>query len=190
MIQAISTSNTGLNAGQALLDVTSNNLANLNTTGFKANQVGFQDLLYASEPAAVGRGVRVSSTDKLFAQGPLQSTGRPLDVAIEGNGFFQVTRPDGSTAYTRDGSFRVDPSGRLVTADGSLVQPAIVVPPGASSVTIGPDGTVTAVTGKTTTPVGQLTLTRFPNRPPPATAGRALWSRASWKGRTSARPAS
>src|SRR5690242_10296887 len=108
MIQAISTSNTGLNASQALLDVTGNNLANLNTTGFKANQVGFQDLFSVSPAGAggiqVGLGVRVSDTDKLFAQGPLQNTGNPLDAAIQGNGFFQVTRPDGSTAYTRDGS--------------------------------------------------------------------------------------
>src|SRR5436309_1905259 len=108
MIQAISTSNTGLNASQSLLDVTSNNLANLNTTGFKSNQVGFQDLFYA---AGAGLGVRVASTDKSFAQGSLQNTGGPLDVAIQGNGFFQVTRPDGSQAFTRDGSFRVDPSG-------------------------------------------------------------------------------
>src|SRR5689334_11004561 len=162
MIQAISTSNTGLDASQALLDVTSNNLANLNTTGFKSNQVGFQDLFYV---AGAGLGVRVSSTDKSFAAGPLQSTGNPLDVAIQGNGFFQVTRPDGSTAFTRDGAFRVDPTGRLVTADGSLLEPTIVVPPGTNSITIGADGTVTAVTGKTATQIGQLSLARFPNPP-------------------------
>src|SRR5690242_20105548 len=118
MIEAISTSNTGLNAAQALLDITSNNLANINTTGFKANGIGFQDLLYAAVPGLgglpVGRGVQVASTDKSFAQGPLQNTGQPLDVAIEGNGFFPVVRPDGSIACTRDGSFHLDATGRLV----------------------------------------------------------------------------
>jgi flagellar basal-body rod protein FlgG len=180
MIQGISASTTGLNASQTLLDVTSNNLANLNTTGFKTSQVGFQDLFYATlsgvgtaggpgasaaVPTQVGLGVRVSSTAKSFAQGPLQNTGNPLDVAIEGNGFFQVTRPDGTTAFTRDGTFRVDANGQLVTADGSLVQPAITFPPGTTSITIGADGAVTAVVNGTATPVGELTLANFPNPP-------------------------
>jgi flagellar basal-body rod protein FlgG len=184
MIEAISTSSTGLNAGQALLDVTSNNLANLNTMGFKGSQVGFQDLLYVSGAAGlqVGRGVQVSSADKSFAQGPLQNTGSPLDVAIQGNGFFQVTRPDGTTAYTRDGSFQVDPNGRLVTADGSLVQPPIVVPPDASAITVGPDGTVSAVVGSAATPVGQLTLARFPNPPGLTALGGNLYAASAASG--------
>jgi flagellar basal-body rod protein FlgG len=200
MIQAINTSSTGLNASQALLDVTSNNLANLNTTGFKANQVAFQDLFYASVtgPGAatgqvasapvgtqVGLGVRLAGTAKMFTQGPLQNTGQPLDVAIQGNGFFQVTRPDGSVAYTRDGSFRLDPSGRLVTADGSLVQPSIVVPPGATAVTIAADGTVTANVGGSSVSaqvVGQLTLVNFPNAPGLTSVGNNLYAASAASG--------
>jgi flagellar basal-body rod protein FlgG len=193
MIEAISTSNTGLNAAQTLLDVTSNNLANLNTTGFKTSSVGFQDLLSAavqgtgpSAPSGlqVGRGVAVADTNKSFAQGPLQDTGRPLDVAIQGNGFFQVTRPDGSTAYTRDGAFRVDASGRLVTADGSLLQPALVVPPGATSIHIAADGTVTALTPGATSPlvIGQLTLVRFPNPPGLVSLGSNLYAASAASG--------
>ncbi len=153
MIEAISASTTGLSAAQTLLDVTSNNLANINTTGFKTAGVGFQD------------GVAVASTDRSFAQGPLQSTGNPLDVAIQGNGFFQVVRPDGSAAFTRDGSFRLDATGRLVTADGSLVQPPITVPPGTTSITVGADGTVTAAVGGSSQVLGRLTLVQFPNAP-------------------------
>jgi flagellar basal-body rod protein FlgG len=173
MIEAISTSNTGLNAAQTLLDVTGNNLANINTTGFKAGGVGFQDLLSvaltgpgaASPGLQVGTGVAVASTDKSFAQGPLQNTGNPLDVAIQGSGFFQVARPDGSVAFTRDGSFRLDSSGRLVTADGLLLQPPIVVPPGTNSISVAADGTVTALAGNSTQVLGRLTLVRFPNAP-------------------------
>ncbi len=196
MIEAISASTTGLNASQALLDVTSNNLANIDTTSFKAGAVRFQDLLSAtvSGPAAssqgvsspgglqVGRGVAVASTSASFAQGPLQSTGQPLDVAIQGNGFFQVTRPDGSVAYTRDGSFHVDAAGQLVTADGSLVQPAIVVPPGATSVSIGADGTVTATTGRASQVLGQITLARFPNPPGLTALGNNLYAASAASG--------
>jgi flagellar basal-body rod protein FlgG len=192
MIEAISTSNTGLNAAQTLLDVTSNNLANLNTTGFKAGAVGFQDLLSvavqgpgpSSAGLQVGRGVAVASADKSFAQGPLQITGRSLDVAIQGNGFFQVSRPDGSVAYTRDGSFHLDPSGRLVTADGSLVQPAIFVPPGVASIQIAADGTVTALPPGATAPqvLGQLTLVRFPNPPGLISLGSNLYAASAASG--------
>src|SRR5262245_34148383 len=115
MIEAVSAANTGLDASQLDIDTSSNNLANLNTTSFKANLALFQDLFYSTLQAAgqpgpasiqLGRGVKLSSTDKLFTQGPLINTGQALDVAIDGNGFFQVTRPDGTTAFTRDGAFR------------------------------------------------------------------------------------
>jgi flagellar basal-body rod protein FlgG len=189
MIEAISTSNTGLSAAQTLLDVTGNNLANINTTGFKAGGVGFQDLLSvaltgpgaASPGLQVGLGVGVASTDRSFAQGPLQNTGKPLDVAIEGNGFFPVALPDGGVAFTRDGSFRLDPSGRLVTADGSLVQPGIVVPPGAASVSIASDGTVTALVGAPQV-LGRLTLVRFPNPPGLTSLGGNLYAASAASG--------
>jgi flagellar basal-body rod protein FlgG len=176
MIEAITTSNTGLDASQADLDTTSNNLANLNTISFKANRALFQDLIYVGEHTAppgvpaftqLGRGVLLSTTDKLFAQGPLQNTGRDLDVAIDGNGFFQITRPDGTTAYTRDGAFIVDSQGHLVTSDGSLVQPSFTIPTNFTAITIAPDGTVSVTTPGSTTfrVVGNLTLVRFANPP-------------------------
>jgi flagellar basal-body rod protein FlgG len=183
LLQAVYTSDTGVIASQALLDTAGNNLANLNTTSFKANKLGFQDLFYATLQAAgppknpgggpvvptqSGYGVRLSSTSKLFAQGPLESTGVPLDVAINGNGFFQLARADGSTVYTRNGAFQLDPNGRLVAADGSIVQPPITVPSGTLSVNIAADGTVTVNSQSapdTFTPIGQLTLVRFANPP-------------------------
>lgn len=171
MIEAVYTSNTGLNASQALLDASGNNLANINTTSFKANRAAFQDLLsapVAGQILKVGRGTRLSSTSKLFGEGPLQNTGLPLDVAIDGNGFFQLTLPGGAVRYTHDGSFRVDPTGRLVAADGSLVQPPIVIPPRTTAINIGPDGTVTVTTADAPTSprtVGQLTLVNFANPP-------------------------
>jgi flagellar basal-body rod protein FlgG len=182
MIEAINTSNTGLQASQSLLNVAGNNLANLNTTGFKANRVTFQDLLYAfvagtgsgnalgpTPPGGsdFGRGVKLASTDKLFGQGPLQNTGNALDVAINGSGFFQVTRPDGTAAFTRDGAFQVDALGRLVASDGSLVQPTIVIPPLTTAINIAADGTVTVLTSNSNTPitVGRLNLVQFANPP-------------------------
>lgn len=179
MIKALYTSATGMQAHQFLLDVVSNNLANVNTTGYKRVQANFQDLLYDKFVAAgmesstglemptglqVGTGVRVVSTNKVFTQGVPQNTGRSLDLSIQGAGFFQITHPDGSTVYTRDGTFQLSSNGELVTSEGLKLDPAISIPDDALSIGIGADGTVSVQdsTGATQSS-GQITLTNFPN---------------------------
>ena len=179
MMKALYTGATGMMAQTYNLDTIANNLANVNTTGFRQNLARFQDLIYQTlkAPGApigasvvpvgqqVGLGVQVGSSEKIFTQGSLQQTSNPLDVAIEGDGFFQVTLPDGTTAYTRDGGFKEDASGAVVTANGYFLQPQISIPSNALQVSIGTDGTVTAlVPGATnTTTLGQITLARFTN---------------------------
>ncbi len=179
MIKALYTSATGMQAHQFLLDVVSNNLANVNTTGFKRVQANFQDLLYDKSVAAgaesttglemptglqVGTGVRVVSTSKVFSQGVPQNTGRSLDLSIQGAGFFQITHPDGSTVYTRDGSFQLSSNGELVTSEGLKLDPAISISSDALSIGIVADGTVSIQdsTGASQSS-GQITLTNFPN---------------------------
>ena len=145
MIRSLWISKTGMDAQQSQLDVISNNLANVNTTGFKRSRAVFEDLLYQNvrEPGAqssqqttlpsgmqIGTGTRIVATERLHTQGNLQQTGNSTDVAINGNGFFQVQMPDGTLAYTRDGSFQINAQGQLVTAAGYPVQPAITVPCG------------------------------------------------------------
>lgn len=143
MMRALWTAGSGMRAQQLNIDVIAHNLANVNTTGFKKSRVEFQDLLYETLRAAgagegiggapvglqVGHGVRPVATQRLFSPGSLQETGNPLDVAIEGVGFFEVELPDGSTAYTRDGSFKLDADGYLVTSDGYYLVPEIMIPP-------------------------------------------------------------
>ncbi len=180
MTQALWIAKTGLDAQQTRMAVISNNLANTNTTGFKRDRASFEDLLYqtvrqpggaSSEQTqlpsglSTGTGVRVSSTSKEFAQGNIDQTGGALDVAINGRGFFEVLMPDGSSAYTRDGSFQINAQGELVTNSGYPVQPGIQLPEGAQSVTIGSDGTVSVqVAGQAeAVQVGQLTLSDFVN---------------------------
>ncbi|MBV8424835.1 MAG: flagellar basal-body rod protein FlgG [Candidatus Eremiobacteraeota bacterium] len=179
MMRALYTAATGMTAMQYNLDTISNNLANVDTTGFRQNQARFQDLLYQTLKAPgspigasivpvgqdVGLGVKVGSSEKIFTQGSLKQTANPLDIAIEGDGFFQVTLPDGTTAYTRDGSFKEDSTGAMVTADGYFLSPQITIPQNAIQVSIGTDGTVTALQpGATTaTTLGQITLARFTN---------------------------
>lgn len=156
---ALWTAKTGLDAQQTRMQVISNNLANTNTTGFKRDRAVFQDLLYQTvrQPGAqssqdtqlpsglsTGTGVRVVSTEKLFSQGNLSQTEDPLDLAIQGRGFFEVLTPDGTVSYTRDGSFQIDAQGQMVTATGYALQPGITIPEFATGVTIGQDGTVTA----------------------------------------------
>ena len=177
---ALWTAKTGLDAQQTRMQIISNNLANTNTTGFKRDRAVFQDLLYQTmrQPGAqssqntqipsglsVGTGVRVVSTEKLFLQGNLTQTEDPLDLAIQGRGLFEVLKPDGNLAYTRDGSFQLDSQGQLVNASGYVLQPAISIPQNALSVTIGVDGTVSALVPGSTTPqqLGILTLTDFVN---------------------------
>jgi flagellar basal-body rod protein FlgG len=161
------------------MDTISNNLANVDTQGFKSNEARFQDLVYQTlqEPGApvgasivpvgqqVGLGVKVSDSEKVFTQGSLVQTSNNLDVAIEGDGFFQITMPDGTTSYTRDGNFQEDANGSIVTAEGYFVQPQITIPQNAISVSIGSDGTVTAQVPGSAQPqtLGQLQLARFVN---------------------------
>ena len=150
---------TGLDAQQRRMSVISNNLANVNTTGFKRDRANFEDLLYQNvrQPGAqtgadtltptglmMGTGTRILATEKIHAQGNMINTENALDIAIDGPGFMQITQADGTIAYTRDGSFKILPTGQVVTGHGDFLEPAIVIPPNAASVSIGRDGTVTA----------------------------------------------
>ena len=180
MNQALWVAKTGLDAQQTRMSEVSNNLANTNTTGFKRDRANFEDLLYQQirQPGGatsaqtqlpsglqLGTGVRVVSTSKDFQQGNPQQTGRALDVMVNGRGFFEVLLPDGSPAYTRDGSFQINAQGELVTNSGYPVQPGIQVPEGAQSLTIGNDGTVSVtMAGQAQAlEIGSLTLTDFVN---------------------------
>lgn len=180
MIRSLWIAKTGLEAQQTNMDVISNNLANVSTTGFKRQRAVFEDLLYQTirQPGAqsseqttipsglqLGTGVRPVATERLHSQGSLSQTNKPLDMAIEGGGFFQVQLPDGTMAYTRAGSFQLDPNGQIVTASGYPIQPAMSLPPNVKTLTVGSDGTVSvAVNGQTgQQQIGQLTLATFVN---------------------------
>lgn len=178
MLRAFSTAATGMDAQQTMVDSIANNLANINTNGFKRSNVNFQDLLYlkireagrevasgitAPSGLEIGSGVRMASTNKVFTVGELQSTGNDYDMAIEGDGFFQVTLPSGELRYTRDGSFQRDSSGQLVNASGYVLSPGITIPQDATTVDISPDGTVNAATVGGNQVVGTLELYRFQN---------------------------
>lgn len=180
MNQALWVAKTGLDAQQTRMSVVSNNLANTNTTGFKRDRASFEDLLYQQvrQPGGatsaqtqlpsglqLGTGVRVVSTSKDFEQGNPQQTGRALDVMVNGRGFFEVQMPDGTSAYTRDGSFQINSQGELVTNSGYPVQPGIQIPEGAQSLTIGTDGTVSVQVAGTAAAleIGSLTLSDFIN---------------------------
>jgi flagellar basal-body rod protein FlgG len=165
---------------QTNIDVIANNLANANTAGFKKSRANFEDLIYQTfkHPGTlttqgneiptgiqIGHGSKTTSVQKLFTEGNLKHTGNDLDLAIEGRGFFKVTLPDGTDAYTRDGSFKVNSSGELVTSDGYKLSPSIVIPTDTTNITISEDGTVSVLqAGQTTmTQVGSITLTTFVN---------------------------
>jgi flagellar basal-body rod protein FlgG len=180
MIRSLWIAKTGMEAQQTSMDVISNNLANVSTTGFKRARAVFEDLLYQTirQPGAqsseqtqlpsglqLGTGVKPVATERIFTQGNLQQTGNAKDVAIQGNGFFQVLMPDGTTTYTRDGSFQLDANGQLVTASGYAVQPAITIPADATSMTIARDGTVSVTQpgSSTAVTVGTLQLATFVN---------------------------
>lgn len=179
MLRAFSTAATGMAAQQTMVDVIANNLANVNTTGFKRNHVDFKDLFYTHLSAAgreeaagyvapsgleIGNGVRVDSTPKVHLQGGFLNTGRELDVAIQGTGFLQVTMPTGELRYTRDGSLYQDANGQLVTAAGYPMDPAISIPTDAVKIDIGSDGTVSIIGADgTNSVVGNMQLARFPN---------------------------
>lgn len=180
MIRSLYIAKTGMEAQQTQLDTISHNLANVSTNGFKRGHAVFEDLIYQNLRQAgansseqtqlptglqVGLGVRPVATSRIFAQGNLQQSSNPLDVAIKGQGFFQIQLPDGTTGYTRDGSFQVDAQGQLVTNAGYVVQPGITLPANAQSVTIANDGTVSAQIPGQPLPqvIGQLQLASFVN---------------------------
>lgn len=181
MMRAMGTAASGMKAMQLQIDAISNNLANVNTTGFKKSNLAFQDLLYeqvvpggqvranglvAPTRVEVGHGVKLVSTAKDFTQGTVQSTNNPLDLMIEGDGFFQLQLPDGSTGYTRDGSFKLDADRNVVTALGYRLEPALQIPADATDVSIARDGTVSvslAGDSANAQDIGRVELVRFPN---------------------------
>ena len=180
MIRSLWIAKTGLDAQQTQMDVIANNLANVSTNGFKRSRAVFEDLLYQTlrQPGAqssqqtqipsglqIGTGVRPVATERIHTQGNMQQTGNQLDVAISGAGFFQVQMPDGTTAYSRDGSFQTDSQGQLVTASGFPIQPALTIPANAINVSIGRDGIVSVTQPGVAAPVqvGSLQLATFIN---------------------------
>jgi flagellar basal-body rod protein FlgG len=180
-------------SSQALnMDVIANNLANVNTTGFKRSRADFQDLFYQNLRIAgaassagteiptanqIGLGTKVSAVAKLFVQGDYQQTGNELDLAVDGEGFFQINTPDGEIAYTRAGAFKLDGDGNVVTSDGYLLQPQITVPDNAIQLTVGPDGTVTVINAGETTPseIGNVETARFANPAGLTAIGKSLF---------------
>lgn len=192
MIRALFTAATGMQAQQINVDVIANNLANVSTVGFKKFRADFQELLYETIiPAGatsadgtevptglqIGSGVRPASTSRIFTEGEFKRTNNELDMAIEGDGFFSVILPNGDTAYTRSGAFKLNGSGQLVTSEGFTISPNITIPTTALSVTVGTDGTISVINAGTTasTQVGQLTLTRFQNPAGLSSQGRNLY---------------
>ncbi|MBB3973535.1 flagellar basal-body rod protein FlgG [Hansschlegelia beijingensis] len=181
-MRALYTASTGMAAQEMNVEIISNNIANMRTSGFKRQRAEFQDLLYESlrrvgssssdtgtvlpTGVDIGSGVKLVATPRVMSQGSVAATEKPYDIAIRGEGFFQVNLPDGTTAYTRDGSFELDPNGQLVTADGYVVAPGITVPANALSVAISATGEVEAtIQGQTATQnLGQLQLARFMNK--------------------------
>ena len=171
---------TGLDAQQTRMSVISNNLANVNTTGFKRDRASFEGMLYQNlrQPGAqvgadaqaptglmLGTGVRIVATEKTHTQGSLVTTKNALDLAVQGEGFFQIAQPDGTIAYTRDGAFKLSATGQLVTPNGAPLQPAITIPPNVASISIGQDGTVSVETaaGGAAQVLGQIQIARFAN---------------------------
>ncbi|MEW6096163.1 MAG: flagellar basal-body rod protein FlgG [bacterium] len=181
MMRSLWTAATGMTGQQFNLDTIANNLANVNTAGFKKSRVDFEDLIYEvlkspGTPIAtgsvlptgihVGHGVSIAATQKIHSLGNLQETQNSLDIAIEGDGFYQLLLPDGSTGYTRDGSFKMDQEGKLVTSNGHILLPEISIPSGTTQITITEDGTVIVIVGndlKTPQEVGKIELVRFAN---------------------------
>ncbi|MBU3633126.1 flagellar basal-body rod protein FlgG [Polynucleobacter sp. AP-Feld-500C-C5] len=199
MIRSLWISKTGLEAQQTQMDVISNNLANVSTNGFKKSRAVFEDLLYQTirQPGAqssqqtqlpsgmqIGTGVKPVATERIFTQGNLQQTSNNTDIAINGSGFFQVLMPDGTTNYTRDGSFQVSSTGQLVTASGYVIQPAITIPATAQTVTVAADGVVSVTLPNTVavTQVGQLQLATFINPAGLSAKGENLYTETAASG--------
>jgi flagellar basal-body rod protein FlgG len=191
---------TGMLAQQLNVDVISNNIANLNTTAFKSQRAEFQDLLYQNERQGgatssdtgtivptgiqIGTGVKPAAIYRMTTQGTLLNTNNPLDLAIQGHGFFQITQPDGTTAYTRAGSFQLSPTGEIVTADGYVVQPGVTLPALTTAVSININGQVIAQVAGQTNPqtVGQLQLATFPNEAGLSASGGNLFTQTAASG--------
>ena len=198
-LRALWTAASGMQ-GQALnIDVISNNLANVNTTGFKRSRADFQDLLYQSLRIAgaasssgteiptanqVGLGSKIAAVAKIFTQGDYKQTGNELDLAIDGGGFFQITTPEGEIAYSRAGSFKLDGDGNIVTSDGYLLEPQITVPTNAIQLAVGPDGTVTVMNAGETTPseIGKIETARFANPTGLTGIGKSLFMESETSG--------
>jgi flagellar basal-body rod protein FlgG len=192
MLRAFSTAATGMTGQQMMVDVIANNLANVNTTGFKRSQINFQDLLYVelrapgtevasgiNSPSGleIGSGVRAASTVKVFSAGELQNTSKALDIAISGEGFLQVSMPNGDLMYTRDGSLQINANGELVTTSGYSIEPAISIPTDYSSVSIEKDGGVNVTDSSgTQSVVGTIQLARFANASGLSSEGDNLFS--------------
>ncbi|MBI5937261.1 MAG: flagellar basal-body rod protein FlgG [Betaproteobacteria bacterium] len=198
MMRSLHIARTGLDAQQLQLDTISNNLANISTTGFKRGQAVFEDLLYQviRQPGAqssqqtqvpsglqLGVGVRAIATQKLFSQGGMEQTDNPLDMSIDGRGFFQILMPDGSTAYTRSGNFQIDGQGTLVTPNGYQLQPAITIPPDLQTLTVGRDGVVSAtLEDGTIQQLGQIQLANFVNPTGLLSVGENLYTETAASG--------
>ncbi len=192
MIRALWTAGTGMNVQQVNLDVIANNIANVNTTGFKRSRADFQDLMYQTlrlqgvkneggnqvpTGIEIGHGAMLSAVQKVFLQGDFQQTQNELDVAVQGNGFLQITMPSGDKAYTRAGSFKRDADGRIVTGDGYLMEPAVTIPLGTLQVSIESDGTISAMVQGQQKPqqLGKIQLATFANPSGLKSAGKSLF---------------
>lgn len=190
-MRSLWTAASGMSVQQQNINVVANNLANSNTNGFKKSRADFQDLMYqtlqnpgspstntSQIPVGIqfGMGAKLAAVAKIFTPGDINQTGNQLDVAIEGDGFFQIQLPDGTTGYTRAGSFKMDSNGRIVTSDGYPMIPEIVIPSGSTKITIGSDGTVSAVQAgqSTASTIGNIQLATFPNPSGLSAMGRNL----------------
>jgi flagellar basal-body rod protein FlgG len=193
MMRSLFTAATGMESQQVTIDTISNNLANVNTTAFKRSRANFHDLLYQTLKAPgqnstagtvvptgiqIGAGSRISSVEKMFNEGAIRVTNKTTDLMIEGQGFFRVQKDDGTVAFTRDGSFKIDNTGRLVTSEGFPLVPEIVVPENVTSdkLHVGLDGTVTVRVGNETQDIGQIVLANFVNPTGLESLGRNLYA--------------
>lgn len=199
MIKAMRTAASGMSAQQMNVDNIANNLANVNTTGFKKSKIEFQDILYQNyrrpgtatatglttpSGLAIGYGTKASATVRSYSNGDLQLTGNPLDISIEGDGFFQVRQADGTTAYTRDGAFKLSADGRIVSSDGYYLLPEITIPEDSVAISIGRDGTIEVQQSGQDAPtqIGQIELARFINPAGLSAIGRNLLVQTSASG--------
>ena len=202
MIRSLYIAKTGLDAQQTQLDVISHNLANVSTSGFKRSRAVFEDMLYQTvrEPGAqstqqttlpsglqIGTGARAVATTRIHTQGNLSQTGNALDLAVQGDGFFQIQQPDGTTAYTRDGSFHRDAQGQIVNSNGMTLTPALTIPANALAVTVGQDGTVTYTTqgAATSTTLGTIQLATFINPAGLSSQGQNIYTETAASGTAS-----